>query len=57
MLVLSQDITLVSEIVEHIEIIEHLTEFDEKLIVEYLLYTISIATNKRTLGTFFALRK
>ena len=49
--------TLVSKIVEHIEISEHLTKFAEKLIVEHLFYTISIATNKRTFSTFFPLRK
>ena len=36
--------TLVSWILEHIEIREHLTKFAEKLIVEHLFYTISIAT-------------
>ena len=45
--------TLVSWIVEHIEISEHLAKFAEKLLVEHLFYTISIATNKRTPGTFF----
>ena len=39
-------ITLVSRIVEHIEISEHLAKFAEKLLVEHLFYTISIATNQ-----------
>ena len=50
-------LTLVSQIVEHIEISEHLTKFAEKLIVEQMFYTISIATNKRTFSTFFPLGK
>ena len=37
--------TLVSQIVEHVEIDEHLEEIAEKLIVKHLLYTISIAAN------------
>ena len=37
--------TLVSWIVEHMEISEHLAKFAEKLSVEHLFYTISIATN------------
>ena len=45
--------TLVSQIVEHTEINEHVGEIAENLIVEYLLYTISIATNNRTPGIFF----
>ena len=45
--------TVVSWIAEHIEISEHFTQFAEKLIVEHLFYTISITTNKRTLGMFF----
>ena len=49
--------TLVSWIVEHIEISEHLAKFAEELLVEHLFYTISIATNKRTPGTFLSLRK
>ena len=44
--------TLVSWIVEHIEKSEHLAKVAEKLLVEHLFYTISIATNKRTPGTF-----
>ena len=47
-----QSTTLVSWIVEHIEISEHLAKFAEKLLIEQLFYTISIATNKRTPGTF-----
>ena len=50
-------VTLVSWIVEHIEISEHLAKFAEKLLVEHLFYTISIATNKRTPSTFLSLRK
>ena len=42
-----------SQIVEHAEINEHLEEITENLIVEHLLYTISIATNNRTPGIFF----
>ena len=49
--------TLVSRILEHIEISGHLTKFAEKLIVEHLFYTISIATNKITHNTRFLLRK
>ena len=49
--------TLVSWIVEHIEISEHLAKFAEKLFVEHLFYTLSIATNKGTPGTFLSLRK
>ena len=49
--------TLVSWIVEHIEISEHLRKFAEQPIVEHLFCTISIATNKRTPSTFFSLRK
>ena len=49
--------TLVSQIVEHIKIREHLTKYAEKLIVEHLFYTISIATNKRTPDAFFLLWK
>ena len=45
--------TPVSRIVEHIEISEHSTKFAEKLIIEHLFYTISIATNNRTPGIFF----
>ena len=45
--------TLVSQIVEHAEIDEHLEEIVENLIVEHLIYTISIATNNRTPGIFF----
>ena len=48
--------TLVSQIVEHAEIDEHLEEIAENLIVEHLIYTISIATNNRTPGIFFPLR-
>ena len=44
--------TQVSWIIEHIEIKEHSVKFAEKLIVEHLFYTISIATNKRTPGIF-----
>ena len=44
--------TLVSWIEEHIEISEHLAKFAEKLLIEHLFYTISIAINKRTPGTF-----
>ena len=46
-------ITLMSQIVEHTKIDEHLGEIAENLIVEHLFYTISIATNNRTLGIFF----
>ena len=46
-----------SRIVEHIKISEHLTKIAEKLIGEHLFYTISIATNKITLSTFFPLHK
>ena len=42
-----------SQIVEHAEIDEHLEEIVENLIVEHLIYTISIATNNRTPGIFF----
>ena len=45
--------TLVSQIVEHTEIDEHLEQIAENLIVEHLIYTISIATNNRTPGIFF----
>ena len=50
--------TLVSRIVEleHIEIEAHSAEFSEKLNVECLFYTISIATNKRT-PNFFSVYK
>ena len=44
--------TLVSQIVEHTKINEHLEEIAKNLIVEHLFYTISIATNNRTPGTF-----
>ena len=44
----TQATTLVSQIVEHTEINEHVGEIDENLIVEHLFYTISIATNNRT---------
>ena len=50
-----QWVTLVSQQVEHTEIDEHLEEIAENLIVEHLFYTISIATNNRTLW-FFPLR-
>ena len=40
------NLTLVFQILKHIEISEHLTKFAEKLIIEHLFYTISIATNK-----------
>ena len=43
---------LMSQIVEHTEINEYLEEIAESLIVEHLLYTISIATNIRTPGIF-----
>ena len=45
--------TLVSQIVEHTEIDEHLEQIAENLIVEHLIYTIFIATNNRTSGIFF----
>ena len=45
--------TLVSQIVEHTEIDEHLEEIAENLIVEHVIYTISIETNNRTPGIFF----
>ena len=45
--------TLMSQIVEHTEIDEHLEKNTENLIVEHLFYTISIATNNRTPGIFF----
>ena len=41
-----------SKIVEHTEIDEHLEQIAEILIVEYLFYTASIATNDRTPGFF-----
>ena len=44
--------TLVSQIVDHTEIDEHLEEIDENLIAEHLFYTLSIATNNRTPGIF-----
>ena len=50
-------VTLVSWILEHMEISEHLTKFVEKLIVEHLFSTISIAMNKTTPGTFSSLYK
>ena len=50
-------ITLMSWIEEHIEISVNLTNFGKKLIVEHLIYTVSIATNKRTPGTILSLRK
>ena len=46
-----------SWIVEHIEISVHRTKFGEKLIVEHLLYNVSIATNKRTPVSILSLRK
>ena len=46
-------LTLVSQIVEHTEIDEHLEQIAENLIVEHLIYTIFIATNNRTSGIFF----
>ena len=46
-------VTLVSQIVEHTEINEHLEEIAENLIVEHVIYTISIETNNRTPGIFF----
>ena len=39
--------------VDHTEIDEHLEEIAEKIIVEHLFYTISIATNNRIPGIFF----
>ena len=48
--------TLVSQIVEHTEINEHVGEIAENLIVEHPFYTISIAANNRTPGIFFKLR-
>ena len=45
--------TLVSQIVEHTKIDEHMEEIAENLTVEHLFYTISIATNNRTPGIFF----
>ena len=47
-----QCVTLVSQIVEHTEINEHLEEIVKNLVVEHLFYTISIATNYRTPGIF-----
>ena len=44
--------TLVSQIVEHTKIDEHLGRIAKNLIVEHLFYTISIATNNRTPGIF-----
>ena len=44
--------TLMSQIV-HTEGEEHLEEIAENLIVEHLFYTISIASNGRTLWIFF----
>ena len=46
-------LTLVSQIVEHTEIDEHLEEIAENLIVEHVIYTISIEINNRTPGIFF----
>ena len=43
---------IVSQIVEHTEIDEHLEEIAKTLMVEQLFYTISIATNNRTPGIF-----
>ena len=39
-------ITLMTQIVEHIKISVHLKKFGKDIIVEHLLYTVSIATNK-----------
>ena len=50
---LASEVTLISQIVEHTEMDEHLEEIAENLIVEHLFYTISIATNNRTSGIFF----
>ena len=44
--------TLVSQIVKHTEINEHLEKIAVNLIVEHLFYTISISTNNRTPGIF-----
>ena len=44
--------TLMSQIVEHTEVDEHLEEIAANLIVEHLFYTISLATNNRTPGIF-----
>ena len=44
--------TLVSQIVEHTEIDEHLVKIAKNVTVEHLFYTISIATNNRTPGIF-----
>ena len=49
--------SLLSQIIEHIEIIEHSTRFKKKKIIEHLFYTICIATNKRKRGIFFSLQK
>ena len=50
--VINIKISIVSQIVEHTEIDEHLEEISENLIVEHLFYTISIATNKNTRDFF-----
>ena len=47
--------TLVSQIVEHVEIDEHLEEITENLIVKHLLYTISIAASNTRPWFFFPL--
>ena len=49
---MSHQPTLMSQIVEHAEIDEHLEEISENLIVEHLFYTISIATNNNTWDFF-----
>ena len=44
--------SLVSRIVEHIEIKEHQVKFPEKLIAEHLFYTLSIQQIKEHMGYF-----
>ena len=48
----SKEITLMSQIVEHTKINEHMGQIAKNLIVEHLFYAISIATNNRTPGIF-----
>ena len=50
--------TLVSRMVQHIEISEHPRQnLQKKVIVGHLYYTVSIATNKSTPSMFFSLCK
>ena len=47
-----EDYFFMSKIEEHTEINDHLEKIAKNLIVEHLIYTVSIATNKRTPGIF-----